>query len=420
MATNFGGTASHGPADPGCVPPVQRRTQECLEEMRNKENQPANVLLLIGRRGVGKSGYIESCTDTSGHSTQGTLQFQIERVEIEGKGFYIMDTPGFDTDNEQEVFLEIIRGIEAVRPYATVMGVMLVARIDQSRTDALDTKLVDLIKNLCGNGYMSRVTMVTTFWKESEEQQKQEFDKRLQCHMQGWKTVLGQDVKQYQHGRQYEDGNDTGESLRWHGDRDDIQRSAKMMISRHYGSIHPQHPRIVLELDAGIPLDKTAAGQFLGFSSINGQRRSSGSQPNSSPNESPRPFSSRDEIPDPEPNDGIRNENQAQPSETDSPLIEWVAVGVKWLYKNVVVPEVNRYLGELGAGGRGGGGGGAQRGFPSWLDPNSPVDQLKARGMASDFPSRVIFARKHGIMDDPGSPAFGDAVRKLVIREYPL
>lgn len=47
-----------------------------------------------------------------------TAEFQIEGVEIDGKKYYIMDMPGFDTDKEQEVFLEVIRGIEAVRAYA--------------------------------------------------------------------------------------------------------------------------------------------------------------------------------------------------------------------------------------------------------------------------------------------------------------
>ncbi|KAH7355149.1 hypothetical protein BKA65DRAFT_475607 [Rhexocercosporidium sp. MPI-PUGE-AT-0058] len=435
---------------------VQKRTQECLDELRNKKDQPANVLILFGRRGDGKSAYFEDTTDTFGHSKQRTVQFQIERVEINSEKYYIMDTPGFDTDNEQEVFLELIRGIEAVRLYATIIGLIFVTRIGNSSMEAVDAKLIDLFSNLCGDRYMSQVTMVTTFWDASQEEESIKFPERLQSRMEGWKTILGQGLKHYQHGRQYQDGIGTGKSLCWGEDHDDIKRSAKMMISRHYGSIHPQDPRIVKELAAGVSLEKTAAGQLVGLTSAHGSHsaslspsskqtepteepRSSTSQSNSSastPSEASRPSTSTDRMPYPEAYDKTQNQNlpqnTQQPSQQPEPA--WVGLVVRvgtWGFNNVVsplvekvlLPELERRLGgrPVGRAGAGGGvGGGGQRGFPSWLDPFSSVDQFRARGMPSDEPYRIEFARKRGIMHEPRSAEFGEAVRKAVMREFPL
>lgn len=197
-----------------------------------------------------------------------TLDFQLERVDISGQRYYIMDTPGFDTDKEKAVFREIIRGVEAVCNHAKVVGVMLVTRINDNRAEAVDNRLVDFVNKLCGREYAAQITAVTNFWNVSEPEEKLEFETRLGESLQRWRAVLGQELKQYQHGRRYNSfGEDVGECLKWRGDSDDIKAYAKAMIDLHYGPRSPRDPRIVLELSENLPLWKTGAGAFLGIAS---------------------------------------------------------------------------------------------------------------------------------------------------------
>lgn len=126
-----------------------------------------------------------------------TLDYQVERVELSRKRYYIMDTPGFDTNMERVVFHEIIRGINAVRPYARIVGVMLVTRINDSRAEDVDDKLVAFVDKLCGSEYAAQVTIVTNFWNVSEPEEQSEFETRLEERLQRWRGVLGQGLKQY-------------------------------------------------------------------------------------------------------------------------------------------------------------------------------------------------------------------------------
>lgn len=74
-----------------------------------------------------------------------------------------MDTPCFDGRSESQVFREVVKGIEAVRPHARIIGVLLVTQINDSRFDDKDEKLLRSAQAFCGNEYLAQVTYVTTF-----------------------------------------------------------------------------------------------------------------------------------------------------------------------------------------------------------------------------------------------------------------
>lgn len=377
-----------------------------------------------------------------------TLDFQLERVKLFSKRYYIMDTPGFDTDREQAVFREIIRGIEAVRPHAKIIGIMLVTRINDIRAEAGDNKLAAFVEKLCGPEYAAQITAVTNFWNVSEPEEKVEFETRLGERLQRWRGVLGQELKQYQHGRRYNSfGEDVGECLKWRGDSDDIKAYAKAMVDRHYGGIDPRDPGIVQELSKNQPLGKTAAGEFLGIapppqsSSSSSTSASSPDQPEST---TPPPGTSEpeaEEIPRPSASSRRANPNQSEfqtpPEPHDPNPVEEV---LKWGWNNLFIPTVKRVLIN---GLRGVMTGGAVGGFPSHLgkymalhqtqpfqvvfpdidtgvDPISPQDHFVARGLPSDLGFRTQWAQARGITLEPGSQAFGDAVRNTIMREWPL
>lgn len=115
-----------------------------------------------------------------------------------------MDTPGFDAGHEQDTFLKIIRGIQAVRMFARVAGILYVTCVNQPRFERPDRELVHLVHALCGNDYLPRLTFVTTFWTTSGESQRATFDRQLEMLQVKWKEELGSEHhKLYQHGREY-------------------------------------------------------------------------------------------------------------------------------------------------------------------------------------------------------------------------
>jgi hypothetical protein len=54
------------------------------------------------------------------------------------------------------------------------------------------------------------------------------------------------------------------------------------------------------------------------------------------------------------------------------------------------------------------------------VDPLSSKDHFLARGLPDDLGFRTQWAQERGITLEPGSQAFGDAVRNAIVREWPL
>ncbi|KAF2011327.1 hypothetical protein BU24DRAFT_278675 [Aaosphaeria arxii CBS 175.79] len=332
-----------------------------------------------------------------------------------------MDTPGFDTDSEQDVFRKIIAGINAVRPYARIIGVLLVTRINDSRAEKVDNKLVAFVNKLCGPAYAGQITAVTNFWNVSESVEKTRFEERLQQCLQRWRVVLGDELKQYQHGRRYNSfGDDTGECLKWHGDRDDIKMYAKAMLDRHYGNTNLTDPVIVQELSNGNPLWKTAAGEFLGIAPPPESSSRASAPPPVQAEATVPPVDTSEpeeiEIPMPSASTHQANSNQPQPPTPTEPSA--LAKFLAWTVDEVGIPILNHLLNNVTFSVTSGGGTGQS--FPSHLDPLSSRDHFVWRGLPADLESRTEWAQRRGITSEPGSQAFGDAVRNAVERERPM
>jgi hypothetical protein len=362
-----------------------------------------------------------------------------------------MDTPGFDTDKEQDVFKEIIRGIKAVRSYAKIVGVMLVTRINDNRAEAVDNKLLTFVNKLCGPEYAAQITVVTNFWNVSEPEEKVEFETRLGQRLQRWRSVLGQEVKQYHHGRRYNSfGEDVGECLKWRGDSERVKAYAKAMVVRNYEEIDPKDPSIVYELSENRPQGMTAAGEFLGIapppqsSSYSSTSASSPGHPEGTTSSSSTPKPEAEEIPKPSASSHRASQSQPQtPKEQNgpSPLSE----ALVWGLNNFIIPMAKQAITDkLNGRQTGGAFGGAAGGFPSYfgrckgttplasntallffdadtcVDFLSSEDHFKARGLPGDLGYRTQWAQARGITQDPGSSEFGDLVRRAIMRESPL
>jgi hypothetical protein len=167
--------------------------------------------------------------------------------------------------------------------------------------------------------------------------------------------------------------------------------------------VRSRDPQIVRELVANKPYSETAAGQFLGL-------------------------------------------NLADDSSSPSAFWAWIPYGfiqraLNFAVNDIIIPQL---AGTFTGGAGGGRPGGVAGAFPNGLgelattnafetrlpltgssadivaDPLSSVDQLRARGLPTDLASRTAWARERGILHEPGSSEFGNAIRRTITRELPL
>ncbi|KAL3453189.1 hypothetical protein BJX65DRAFT_302106 [Aspergillus insuetus] len=252
-----------------------------------------------------------------------TQTFELCKTTIGNKPHYIMDTPGFDPYAEETTFREIACGISSIRPFARITGLLYLTPITQQRFDKFDRKLVQFILALCGAEYIPRVTFVTTFWTGAPPS----YNKYLEGLKEKWEEIVhvegGTDLTTYQHGRVYNAaGQDTRTNIDWFNDRARIARFGKEMVVRNYGqpssiSSKTLVPRIVRELDDGVPLPETAAGRLLGMSSSPSSSPAPGEQARGKP-EQPSPASNRDST-----TTNSNRESKATGAQSSPPATSW-------------------------------------------------------------------------------------------------
>ncbi|KAH7384608.1 hypothetical protein BKA66DRAFT_81711 [Pyrenochaeta sp. MPI-SDFR-AT-0127] len=423
---------------------LTERTQSCLSLIKQTKNEPVGIFILLGETGAGKSSLLEYLTGVQGHSMEAaesvTKVYQIEKMDIKSHDYYIMDTPGFDYGSESEVFREVVSGIGAISPHARIIGVLLVTSMHHTRVSKMDEKLLRFTREFCGDEYLPQVTDVTTFWETHSETQKQLYDTRLANRLEKVKelwSVQGH-ITHYQHGRKYDGERDTGISLEWDKDRDEMAGYAKDMVLRHYGSINPREPRIVQDLRS-YTFEHTAAGQSLGLipeltkeSTLN--LACSSSSAVLEPEEQNTEKLKQDSL--------TQEPSKEDPPQLSSSLDETLKQEASshtnekgfWDYALDVVGTVVRNIdfnvttgSTMSNTGINFGGSPLQsspphipieRRYHGLMDHNSVVDAFKVRGWDSDPASRARVGQQLGISGTPGSGQYNDELRKKVQKFY--
>lgn len=410
-----------------------------------RKDDPANVIILLGETGAGKSSFLEYLTGTSHHSDEDTnsvtKRFQIEKTNIKGNEYYIMDTPGFDFGAESEVFHEIVKGIKALGPYARIVGVLLLLPMHHTRVNAMDEKLLRFARAFGGDEYMNQVVVVTNFWDAQSEDKKRKYGIRLANILEKVKELWSVQgiINHYQHGRKYQDGQDKGVFLQWDEDRKDIVEYAKDMIHRHYGVTGLRDPQIVRELRQDFLLEHTAAGKSLDFTRTQ--------TPNSIPKlsspysvasesgeniaEEPKQNTSKQgESKQNFPNQGpfTKEPTEKEPSKTDPPQSPSSSDGVTgqktgaqngkglWAYGlDMLGAFVSNIRFEVSVGPSQGFSNvemGSHYGGP--MDLNSVVDVCKMKGLDSSAAGRKQLGDQYGIPGTPGTASYNDALRRAL------
>ncbi|KAI1747908.1 hypothetical protein F4782DRAFT_519368 [Xylaria castorea] len=135
--------------------------------------KPDSVFLLVmGMTGSGKSSFIADCTGREdaqiGHDLAScTNSVAIFRSELHDRDVYLIDTPGFDDTNREDV-----ETLTAVAHYLSVSyannvsinGILYLHRISDTRIGSSTRRNLEMVKALCGEDAFENVAVVTTMW----------------------------------------------------------------------------------------------------------------------------------------------------------------------------------------------------------------------------------------------------------------
>ncbi|KAI0968510.1 P-loop containing nucleoside triphosphate hydrolase protein [Xylaria arbuscula] len=139
--------------------------------------KPDSVFLLVmGMTGSGKSSFIADCTGREdiiiGHDLEScTNSIAIFCEELHGRDVYMIDTPGFDDTNREDV--EILTAVAhylsvSYANNVSVNGILYLHRISDLRIGSSTRRNLEMMRALCGEDAFENVTVVTTMWASNE------------------------------------------------------------------------------------------------------------------------------------------------------------------------------------------------------------------------------------------------------------
>ncbi|KAI0451119.1 hypothetical protein F5B21DRAFT_488242 [Xylaria acuta] len=132
----------------------------------------------MGMTGSGKSSFIADCTGREdakiGHDLEScTNSIAIFREELQGRDVYLIDTPGFDDTNREDVeVLTAVAHYLAVS-YAnnvSVNGIIYLHRISDTRIGSSTRRNLEMMRALCGEDAFENVAVVTTMWGSDQSE----------------------------------------------------------------------------------------------------------------------------------------------------------------------------------------------------------------------------------------------------------
>ncbi|KAI1291689.1 hypothetical protein F5Y03DRAFT_29116 [Xylaria venustula] len=142
--------------------------------------KPDSVFLLImGMTGSGKSSFIADCNTGRediiiGHDLEScTNSVAIFCEELHGRDVYMIDTPGFDDTNREDV--EILTAVShylsvSYANNVSVNGILYLHRISDPRIGSSTRRNLEMMKALCGEDAFENVAVITTMWASGESE----------------------------------------------------------------------------------------------------------------------------------------------------------------------------------------------------------------------------------------------------------
>ncbi|CEL09231.1 hypothetical protein ASPCAL12370 [Aspergillus calidoustus] len=241
-----------------------------------KNNINADLFIVTGEAGVGKSSFVKSITleDVYIGSTleSGTTTTSLVPAIIGDKRCLFLDMPGFNTRDfdDWDIFVRLMTGLSVVRQYVQFRGVFYVDAMLDNRVSDSATKVLNWLANFCGESYMPNVTIVTTHWSGLDPDGVQEklalVDRWTESDL--FRPFLSNGAQIYHHGLDMRHGKYTA----LHKDNSAVRRGmlAAEMIAARYHDPTTLQLKIYTEIANGASLDTTSAGRWLRHGTASG------------------------------------------------------------------------------------------------------------------------------------------------------
>ncbi|KAI0543512.1 hypothetical protein F4679DRAFT_568379 [Xylaria curta] len=135
--------------------------------------KPDSVFLLVmGMTGSGKSSFIADCTGRKdaqiGHDLAScTNSVAIFRTQLQDRDVYLIDTPGFDDTNREDVEILTTVAHYLSVSYANnvlINGILYLHRISDTRIGSSTKRNLNMMKALCGEDVFENIAVMTTMW----------------------------------------------------------------------------------------------------------------------------------------------------------------------------------------------------------------------------------------------------------------
>ncbi|KAJ8114628.1 hypothetical protein OPT61_g3544 [Boeremia exigua] len=138
---------------------------------QQKPDVPKDAVLIMGLTGSGKSTFISLLAEEEvqiGHRLEScTTKAEGYAASVQGRLVLMMDTPGFDDTarSDLDIVNEVILGLaEMDRWGVTIIGVIYMQRITDTRMSGSARKSLEILNAICGERALADVTFVTTMW----------------------------------------------------------------------------------------------------------------------------------------------------------------------------------------------------------------------------------------------------------------
>ncbi|GFF84633.1 hypothetical protein IFM53868_04209 [Aspergillus udagawae] len=236
-----------------------------------KKHTGADLFIVTGPAGVGKSSFIKSITgeDVYIGSTleSGTTTTSLVPTVIGNQRCLFLDMPGFNTRDfdDWDVFHRLMTAMSVGERYVEFRGVLYVDSMEENRVTPATEKILTWLWLFCGQDYMPNVTVVTTRWDGLDV----DGIETKMSRVERWRAegllhrFFEHGASTYHHGLLTEGGN--YQTL--HIER---QAERRRLLARDEITARYHHPtslklQIYNEIANGATIDTTLAGRWLRY-----------------------------------------------------------------------------------------------------------------------------------------------------------
>ncbi|KPI45820.1 uncharacterized protein AB675_253 [Cyphellophora attinorum] len=152
------------------------------------------AIAVMGMTGSGKSNFIKHATQSAQVKVGHHLSSCTENVEeheflLGGNQVVLFDTPGFDDADrlDADILAELGQKLSAMyKNKLRLAGIIYVHKITDTRVTRTVRRNLSLLMDLCGDDPLKNLTLLTSFWDETDRVHAQQKEKELVAKKEWW------------------------------------------------------------------------------------------------------------------------------------------------------------------------------------------------------------------------------------------